>query len=221
MKKLIIIFTLIWWSARSQDTIRFRNGDTKAVKVSEVGINDIHFSRFDNIEGPKYVVGKNEIRYIKYSGGQIDSFTVVKNEPVIQEPVKEQKPKSAYKQCDRFEIRGSVLYCNSMAVGESRLLKIISSSENNRKKNDMMMAYTAMKKHKKQQYLFGFVGLGAGIAIAYVGFIGAVFTNDPVPLAGGLLGGVAIGTTGAVLSAIQKSKRRAKKLEIARIYNEN
>jgi hypothetical protein len=220
MKKLIIALTLIWCSVKSQDTIRFRNGESKAVKVSEVGLSEIHYNRFDNLTGPKYVASKNDIRYIKYAGGQIDSFAVAKSEPV-HEAVIEQKPRPAYKQCDKFEIHGNVLYCNGMAVGESKLLKIISSSEANRKKNDMMLAYTAMKKHKKQQYLFGFVGLGLGLGIAYAGFIGAVFSEDPAPLVGGVLAGAAIGITGAVISGIHKSKRHAKKLEIAKIYNQD
>lgn len=222
MKKLIVLFTLFYLSAQSQDTIRFRNGEIKAVKVSEIGISEIHYSRFDNLEGPKYIVTKNEVQFIKYAGGQVDSFALVRSpEVVVTESEKEFKPKPSYKQCDKFEISGGKIFCNHVALGESRLLKVISATEDNKKRNEMMQAYTSMKKHKKQQYLFGFVGLGVGVGVAYFGFVGAVLSGEVAPLAIGAIAGITIGTTGAIISSIHKTKRQVKKLEIAKIYNSN
>ena len=85
MKNIFIFFLFSCLCVTAQDTISFRNGEVKAVKVSEVGINDVKYTRFDNADGPKYIVTKNDIHFIKYSGGQIDSFAVAKAELNVKE----------------------------------------------------------------------------------------------------------------------------------------
>lgn len=59
---------------KSQDTIRFTRGETKAVKVMEIGINEIKYVRFDNPTGPTYTVNKYDVQSIKFANGQIDVF---------------------------------------------------------------------------------------------------------------------------------------------------
>ena len=166
MRNLFILLVLICVTMKSQDTIRFRNGESKAVKVSEVGLTNIHYSRFDNLDGPKYIVEKNDVSFIKYSGGQIDSFAVAKPQPlvVIEKPL-EIKKKSGF-ECPKIVIQDKNLFCNGRPIGESRLLKMIPTVEDNAKKNRMLKAYSEMKTHKKKQYLIGFVCLGVGVGAA-------------------------------------------------------
>ncbi len=221
MKNIFLFFLLSCLCVSAQDTIRFRNGEVKAVKVSEVGINDVRYTRFDNSDGPKYIVTKNEIHFIKYAGGQIDSFAVANAEISVKEKPVELRQKSGYVDCDKFVIHSNKLFCNGRPIGESRLLKIIPTVTDNAKKNKMLKAYNEMKVHKKKQYIIGFVCLGAGVGAAYFGFVASVISQDITPLAFGSALGVAIGVTGAVISSIHKHKRQEKKLEIARIYNED
>ena len=76
-----------------------------------------------------------------------------------------------------------------------------------------------MKSYKKRQYLFGFVGLGAGLALPYIGLMSSFVFEDATPFAIGLAAGATIGITGAVFSSINKHKRTKKRIEIANLYN--
>ena len=217
MKKLIILLSLIYGCANAQDTLRFRNGETQVVKVNEVGSTEIHYNRFDNLTGPKYVAEKNDVLFIKYSGGQIDSFRIKQPEVKVAEIPSKNKAAIG---CDKLVTRDGKIFCNYVAVGESRLSKIILTVEDNDKKNKMLKSFSEMKRHKKNQYLCGFVGLGVAIAAPYLGFVGSVISEEFAPFAIGAGIGATVGITGGVLSSINKKKRTAKKLEIARIYNE-
>jgi hypothetical protein len=216
MKKFILMLLVMVNCAIAQDTIRFRSGDVQAVKVNEVGLTEINYNRFDNLQGPKYVVEKNDVSFIKYAGGHIDSFQVV-----IPEKKNLNTSSQAIVQSgeQKIIIRGNKLFYSNRPVGEHRLNKLVIACPDNAKKNAMLKTFTQMKRHKRQQYLFGFVGLGVGIASPYIGFIASAFSYDFTPLVVGASVGAAVGITGAVLSGIQKHKRNQKKMEVVRIYN--
>src|ERR1041385_5399536 len=78
MKKWFLFIIVISFQLKAQDTIRFVNGTTSAVKVAEIGLEKIKYNRFDNVTGPVYVVDKTEVRYIKYANGSVDSFAIKK-----------------------------------------------------------------------------------------------------------------------------------------------
>ena len=217
MKKLIVIF-LAWHNIfMAQDTLRFRNGETMAVKVNEIGITEIKYNRFDNVNGPQYVVEKNDIRYIKYSNGQKDSFPAIKTAKAIEQPANFKVIDSSN---DKIEIAGTKLFYKGNSVGEHRLMIMMKNLPQGDKRNKMLRAYDQMRQHKKNQYLFGFVGLGVGVAAPYIGLLTSIGADDFTPFGVGVLIGTSVGITGAALSADQKRKRNAKKLEMARIYNE-
>lgn len=223
MKQLFLLSVIFSLSLSAQDTIRFRNGEVKAVKVSEVGINDIKYNRFDNVGGPVYLVNKNDVQLIKYAGGSVDSFkveaVVVQNVPVKKAPRVTTEQSLAQNGPGKIIISDNRLYHNNKAVGEGRLLKMIIAYPDNTKQNLMLKNFKEMKEHKKKQYTFGFVGLGVGIAAPYIGFIAALVTGDGIPALAGVTIGLGAGITGAVISSINKRHRFNKKLDIVRIYN--
>ena len=228
MKKLIFVFFVFNFVLNAQDTIRFRSGEVKVVKVSEVGINDIKYNRFDNVDGPVYVANKNDVQLIKYAGGSVDSFKVeaVILESTTTQPAQIKKaPRLTLEESlaqdgpGKIIISDSRLYHNHKAVGETRLLKMIVAYPDNTKQNLMLKNFKEMKNHKKKQYIFGFVGLGIGIAAPYIGFVSAIIANDGVPAIAGITIGLGAGITGAALSSINKRQRMNKKLNIVRIYN--
>ncbi len=227
MKKLIFIFSVFNLALQAQDTIRFRNGEVKAVKVNEVGINEIKYNRFDNVGGPSYIANKNDVQLIKYAGGSVDSFKV---EAVVEkvEPQNVQVKKAprvtleqnmAQNGPGKIIISGNRLYHNNKGVGESRLLKMIVAYPDNAKQNLMLKNFKEMKQHKKKQYIIGFIGLGVGIAAPYIGIVTAAFSGEAVPFLVGVTVGLGVGITGGVISSINKHKRLNKKINIARIYN--
>ena len=228
MKKLSFVFVIFNLTLQAQETIRFRNGEVKAVKVNEVGINDIKYNRFDNVSGPVYVAYKNDVQLIKYAGGSVDSFKV--EQVVVQ---KEEPQNVQVKKAPRVTLEQSLaqdgpgkiiisdnrLYHNKKAVGETRLLKMIIAYPDNAKQNLMLKSFKEMKQHKKNQYISGFVGLGVGVLAPYIGIYASLFSEDFTPFAVGVAIGGGVGITGAIISSIQKRKRLQKKLEVAHIYN--
>lgn len=214
VKKIILIFIVLSVRLAAQDTIRFKSGEVKAVRVNEVGLSEIKYNSFNNLDGPSYIVNKSDIASIKYKNGQVDTFAPV----VTGNPNPNVSVVSVSE--DKILIRGKKLYYmnSKRGIGESRLAKIVNLCPDVNKQNKMIPVLQEMKSYKKKQYAVGFSCLGAAVALAYGGFVGALVAEDPsfliaIPV------GAAVGITGAVVSSIFKHKRIAKKLEVARIYN--
>lgn len=220
MKSIFLILLIIFTShlGFTQDTLRFTRGEVKAVKVMEIGINEIKYVRFDNPTGPMYTVNKDDVQSIKFANGQIDVFEK-KAEPTTQQNNQPIVQANTVSGSEKISIHGTKLSYFNKPMGEARLWKVINQYPNGQKKDILIKEYQNMKSYKKRQYAFGFVGLGVGVAAAYVGFIGTLFSEDATPIIGGFAVGITCGVTGAIISSINKSKRLKKKVEVAEIYN--
>lgn len=225
MKTIFFLLFILFGinSAFSQDTIRFLNNTVKVVKVTEINVDDIKYKRFDNLEGPLYVSSKSEIESIKFSNGLVETFKSSENksQAVVSETISTSS--NSTNQNTSFEkiviIDKTKLMHFGKPMGEARLLRIINNYPESDKKTIMMKEYSSMKSFKKKQYLYGFVGLGAGVALPYIGMMASLVTSDATPVLIGLMGGISIGITGAIIANINKQKRLKKKMEIATIYN--
>lgn len=201
----------------SQDTIRFINKTSQAVKVHEIGIAEIKYNRLDNLEGPLYIANKSEIEYIKFANGHVDSMTVNKAKPISSDfAIISGNPISSD---DKITIIGNKLAQHGKPVGESRLLRIINNVPDPEKKTVLNKEYLVMKSYKKKQYLFGFVGLGVGVALPYIGLMSSFLFDDGAPFVVGVATGLTVGITGAIISSVNKGKRTKKRIEIAKLYN--
>ena len=77
MKKIfLILFTIIGFgiNTNAQDIIILKNGDEIQAVVQEIGKNDIKYKKFENLNGPFYMMEKAEIFMIKYENGSKDVF---------------------------------------------------------------------------------------------------------------------------------------------------
>ena len=227
MKKTVLLLLVLSFRLISQDTIRFNNGDVKAVKVSEVGINEVKYNRFDNLTGPTYISSKSEIKFIKYSSGHTDTFTEEKPQtPVVQNPPTDPNPNVTYispsvnvlEVNDVIEVRRKRVTYHGHLLGEHKLMKLIVAYPNTKTGNIMLNEFKTMKSYKSQQYLFGFLGLGLGLGSVVGGIAYGAVYKDINGLWGFPIGAV-IGTAGAIISGVFKSKRHQKMMEIAEIYN--
>ncbi len=213
----------------SQDTIKFRNNEVKQVKVSEVGINDVKYRRFDNPEGPQYIANKNDISFIKYQNGHKDTFGIAAPAVVASAPsVSQSSPSSFSSSAPRLiSVDGSRLVYGGRGLGDSKLFRLIDEYQYPKTKTIMLDHFKTYKKYKRNQYISGFVGLGVGVLAPYIGLMTSLFSIDPnsgssdfTPFVAGIAIGATVGITGGVLSSICKHKRTAEKREIARLYNE-
>lgn len=72
MKKLLhsLLMTLVCAvCVQAQDVITKRNGEDIQAKILEVNQTEIKYKRFDNPEGPTFVIPKSEILIIRYENG--------------------------------------------------------------------------------------------------------------------------------------------------------
>ena len=86
MKYFFRVITLVFFASVSygQDTIVRKDGSSILSKVIEIDKTDIKYKKFENLEGPSYLISKSEINYIRYQNGTVDSFNVVtKKQPVV------------------------------------------------------------------------------------------------------------------------------------------
>lgn len=61
-------------SSYSQDVIIFHNGDMIESTIMEISASEIKYKKYDNLDGPLYVVLKKDIFMINYSTGEKDIF---------------------------------------------------------------------------------------------------------------------------------------------------
>ena len=59
---------------QAQDVITKRNGDEILAKILEVNPTEIKYKRYDNPDGPLYVILKNDVLFVKYENGTNEVF---------------------------------------------------------------------------------------------------------------------------------------------------
>ncbi|MDQ3100329.1 MAG: hypothetical protein M3R08_02995 [Bacteroidota bacterium] len=77
MKIILSLLTLIGsliGPAAAQDVITFRNGDEIQAKVTQVGLSEVKYHRYDNLDGPEYSASRSEVIMIAYANGTKDIF---------------------------------------------------------------------------------------------------------------------------------------------------
>jgi hypothetical protein len=91
MKYLLIVVTFIFFGiSYSQDNIIKRNGEEIRSKVLEIGISEIKYKKFENIEGPTYTIAKSDVFMIKYENGTSEVINAIEK----AEPNKNNNPEN-------------------------------------------------------------------------------------------------------------------------------
>ena len=82
MKQLllsILLCVMALASLQAQDMITKRTGEKLEAKVLEISTTEIKYKRFSNLEGPTYVVPKNEVMLIQYADNTTETFDLDEN----------------------------------------------------------------------------------------------------------------------------------------------
>lgn len=77
-----LIFSFLFLRISGQDTLHLRSGEILYAKVLEVRNELIKLKKSTNPNGPEYSYYKNDIFFIKYSNGGVDSFKIIEK-PII------------------------------------------------------------------------------------------------------------------------------------------
>ena len=217
MKYNFWILLFICSVVNAQDTIRFVNGNSLPVKVDEISPTEIKYNRWDNITGPVYVVNKNEVRYIRYVNGMKDTFAVAK--PQVQPSISDETP--AYVNntpvppgMEQIRITGKKIYYNHRQISDKELLNLIRKYPDQGIQNMMLKEYSKISIYKNNRMIGLFMMYG-GIATSFVALV------SPGNASAAFLLGTAAGIGGSIISTVNKNKRKAKRVHIAKIYNGN
>lgn len=80
-KSLFVLIALVASIAvQSQDLITLKNGTDIQAKITEVGTTEIRYKKFDNVDGPVFIINKAEVLMVRHENGAKDIF----NEPLAQ-----------------------------------------------------------------------------------------------------------------------------------------
>lgn len=80
--KYTTLLLLCFFYTFSQDIIVKRDSSKVISKLLEINSQEIKYNRFDNLEGPIYVISKNDAAYVIYSNGLKEIFNIL-NKPEI------------------------------------------------------------------------------------------------------------------------------------------
>ena len=69
---ILLLCCATWASA--QDVIVLKNGETIKAKVDAVSTDTVSYHRYDNLQGPNYLLMKSDINCIVYENGTTDMF---------------------------------------------------------------------------------------------------------------------------------------------------
>ncbi len=103
MKKIILFFVLLAFAGRAyaQDIITMVDGSDIQADVVEINHEDIRYKRWDNQDGPVFVMPKSQVLMILYENGARDVFNV-RPEPVSLSPYAEVQPGMRYRDYEQF-----------------------------------------------------------------------------------------------------------------------
>ena len=72
----ILFLTFLLCTAKSfaQDTVFYRDGTLRYVKVLEIGEDKVKYKNSNNPDGPDYIINKRDVQRIGYKNGTSETF---------------------------------------------------------------------------------------------------------------------------------------------------
>lgn len=223
---LILILCLVHCFLNAQDTIYKRSGEIISAKVLEINTKEVSYKRADLLDGPLFVINKNEIKKIKYVTGTIDSFKVVIPEPKRQALIYNPAIVSENNQILHSTRRGVYFY-KGHHISDRRVLFLAQEKNQLWKNNDINLNIISSKRNKALQYAIGFGGAAVGVVGLYSVAIVTSFnsgTNSGAVITAAALVGVGLVVSSQIISFTYKLKRiknSDKVLELYNLYSKN
>jgi hypothetical protein len=123
MAKVILSIFLFFCAAaclHAQDVIYTISGNKFLAKVTEVNTTDVKYKDFSNLEGPVYVISKNEVVLIRFSDGSTQIIN--ENPPALTPKTEEQKTAKSHpgatekKPMNLYYLNKNLISINALAL---------------------------------------------------------------------------------------------------------
>jgi hypothetical protein len=153
MKKLLFFIPLLFavFLSTAQDTIISYSGEKTIAKVLEINSMEVKYKKFNFLDGPTYLVSKNDIHMIKYANGLVET--------IEKSAVQMQGPQQPAKEDLRIYDYGLFYKYQHGRVGLNDIHQIL----NNTKDPQLMGLVKDAKKYRKLQLIgLGAIPLGIG-----------------------------------------------------------
>lgn len=208
LKKTLLFLIIISCRVSAQDSLFFRAGEVKSVKILEVGIGDIKYYSLDSTT--IYWASKNDISKIKYSNGRIDNF---KLDEVVQ-PTKVNPLNKIYFSEERF----GFIYMNK-EIKRNEILAMSQDLANAKNITDLKILITRTKNYYTNKLWTGSLGLPCLMGSLVTLFLGVTSYYSSFFIASGslLFTGISLETISTICH-IAVRKNLTKTVEM---YNQN
>lgn len=226
MMKPILIFILCFVQLylNAQDSIYMRIGDVVPAKILEIGIKEISYKRADLLDGPLYIISKNDIVKIKYVTGIVEKYDIIKDAPKKQQVV---FVNPTYIPQDNNQIRSSlrrgIYQYQGHQLSDRNVLHMVIDKNSIWKNHEIELNIIESKRNKTLQYVIGYTGAvvgGAGIYASLIGASSSSNSNDGAiaAFAGIIAGGVLVSSQ--IVSFTYKLKRIKNADKVVELHNQ-
>ena len=119
-----VVTALVLWSQNliAQDTIVKKDDSRISAKITEVHNDEIHYKKFNNLEGPTYVIETAKITSIIYENGEVETYDV---KPAIANSSSGWQKQSEQTYTEEIEIYNGKYYYHNRRVGIGKLKRLI------------------------------------------------------------------------------------------------
>ena len=215
---LVMLLIVNSYFMSAQDTIYFKNKTTIAAKITEVGIAEIKYQRFENLTGPNYLSFKNDIFFIKYSNGVTDT---IKSETSVLTPSIKSAP--YYSNPDAIRLSGNRIIYHNRAISDRQLKSMINALPSSASQIKMKKEFNKMNEYKLKESALA-VGLFLSGTVVHGYALQATFGGkNMIPnekaLIATFIAGAVLRISGHVVNKVYKHKKKSKRHDIVDIYN--
>ncbi|MBC7694792.1 MAG: hypothetical protein H7141_05015 [Burkholderiales bacterium] len=217
MKTLLTIkLTLFAFLINAQDTICFKNKTIVSAKIIEAGISEIKYQRFDNLNGPIYIVLKKDINLVKYSNGRIDTLNTLNS-----------KLKKVSTINNGLQLINTRIYYGGKPLGQILTQHLLRNNTLSVNQINLINDVKELELYNRNKRALapGLFALGIVVfLITSLAAVGMSFDGDKgaaTLFVAGVAAGATLRISRHIIFAKNKNKSNAKKLEILKKYNQN
>jgi len=154
---LLILISLFPFCIMAQDTIVKRNGEKLIVKIAEVNSDNIRYRKMDYLDGPLFMLQKEDINFIVYGNGSKESYANY-TAPVFSKPLLTPIDLT-------IQTSGKFYYYKERKIGERDMIAI--AAKQNDPKINLMIKSVEQKRFIQQATMAGGITLFAGGLFMY------------------------------------------------------
>lgn len=215
-----VLFVIIYTNIQAQDTLIHKDKTISVVKIFEVGITEVKYKRFDNLQGPTYFINKSDLFCIKYANGTGDTIQMS-----FAAKVPEETP--SISSSKKLEVVDNKIFYGDEQIGYNELRFLIDNYPDKNIRLKLQEEFDVLKSYDIKIRVVSPILFAVGFAVPAVTSVysvGALFDTateaDVAPIfITGVIAGAAMRISSQVINKVNRHKRLSQKRKIAQLFN--